>query len=418
MRVCLTTHGQPSTTPRLVKEADALTEAGHEVHVICGRWIAWADETDKNLLSSRDWSCTYVGGHRNYDALRYAWTRLRTGGSRRIASLFRSNRILARWTLTRVLPELERAAKNLPADLYIAHFVGALPAAIAAARKHRAYVGFDAEDFNPGLRKFNSSPSVLDQASDHVEGQFIRRCDFVTTAAPSIAENYGRRYDIPNPVTIFNVFPLSQRPPEFRHSKERDPLTLYWFSQTIGADRGLEDIVRAMGSRQRYAIELHLRGRWQEGYRDKLYHLATSVGVRPDQIVAHEPGSPEDMVVLASQYDVGLALEQPVSHNRDICLTNKIFTYLLGGTAVIATATKGQQPIMQAIEGAGFCYEPGDVQTLARHLEMWAENRKSLQEARRQAWDWGTRRYNWDIEKAKFLDLIGQVMEKPAKHAQ
>jgi len=33
-RVCLVTTGQPACNPRLVKEADALAEAGFDVHVV------------------------------------------------------------------------------------------------------------------------------------------------------------------------------------------------------------------------------------------------------------------------------------------------------------------------------------------------------------------------------------------------
>src|SRR3712207_6937801 len=50
------------------------------------------------------------------------------------------------WALSRVLPELERAATSTYADLYIAHNLGALLPALAGARSHGARLGFDAED--------------------------------------------------------------------------------------------------------------------------------------------------------------------------------------------------------------------------------------------------------------------------------
>ena len=45
---------------------------------------------------------------------------------------------------------LHAAACAVPADLYIAHYVAALPAAGAAAQRHGALLGFDAEDFHSG----------------------------------------------------------------------------------------------------------------------------------------------------------------------------------------------------------------------------------------------------------------------------
>lgn len=415
MKICLLTPGQPSTNPRLVKEADALTEAGHEVHVLCAYWVSWAAETDKVLLASRSWSCAYVGGYPNKYPLRYGWTRLRHSVSRRSIAFLRDSSVFQRWALCRVLPELERAAKSIPADLYIAHNLGALPAAVAAAQKYNSRVGFDSEDFHTGERPPGTGRSVLNTVAGYFEGRYLSQCDYITAASPGIAEAYAAKYRIPRPVPILNVFPLSQAPQQFRSSKESDPLTLYWFSQTMGANRGLEDVVQAMGALRGCGVVLHLRGNWQRGYREQLFAVAASAGLEPEQIIAHAPEPPDEMVRLASLFDVGLALEPGRDENNQIALSNKIFTYLLAGNAVIATATKGQRPVIEAIGAAGFFYEPGDVNTLVRRLKMWFEDRTSLEEARRQAWDWGTREYNWDLEKKKFLRVVETVLTASAK---
>ena len=54
-RVCLISPGHVAFNPRLVKEADALVDAGHDVHVICSHMVSWADEADKKLLATRKW---------------------------------------------------------------------------------------------------------------------------------------------------------------------------------------------------------------------------------------------------------------------------------------------------------------------------------------------------------------------------
>src|SRR2546422_9615422 len=65
--------------------------------------------------------------------------------------------------------------------------------------------------------------------------------------------------------------------------------------------------------------------------------------------------SPDSLVRLAAEYDVGLALEVPISENRIICMndlcTNKVFTYLMAGLAV-AASTLGEGATLY--EGAGF----------------------------------------------------------------
>lgn len=409
--VCLLTTGQPSTNPRLVKEADALAEAGYDVHVICAHWVNWADEMDLLMLPSRAWSsCNYVGGHSQTERAAYQLTRIRYGLSRRSLRVWGGNSLLRKWALSRVLPELERAAKEIRADLYIAHYLGALPAALAAAKKHHARVGFDAEDFYSGMRPAGTPPSAEDEIVEEFERRYLPECDYLTAASPAIADAYSAKYNVPPPASILNVFPLAQRPAAFRVSVEDEPLTLYWFSQTIGADRGLEDIVRAMGLLRGRNVELHLRGDWRLGYQVELMRLAASVGVEQEQIIAHPPASSDEMVRLAVAYDIGLALEPHVTENSQICIANKIFTYLLAGNAVIATDTRGQRPVVEAIGKAGFYYWPGDARALANRLIEWYEDRASLNKARREAWDWGTREYNWDLEKRKFLQVIETVL--------
>jgi len=112
------------------------------------------------------------------------------------------------------------------------------------------------------------------------------------------------------------------------------------------------------------------------------------------------------MVRLAAEYDIGLALEQPVEQNRALCLTNKVFVYLLAGNAVAATNVGAQQSLIAEVGTAGRSYEPGDIHGLAGLLHKWYLDRRSLEASRRLAWEWGERRYNWEIEKRAFLNAV------------
>ena len=409
-RICLLTPGQPSVDPRLVKEADALYEAGHEVQVLCAHMIPWANVADRELLQTRPWRCTYVGGDLKARSAEYWRTRLRHGLARRLPLAWPLSDRLRRYAVCRVLPELADAAMRARADLYIAHYTGALVAAGDAARANRALFGFDAEDFEAGSYSLAAGPSPMDRLIERFERQYLPRCSYVTAASPGIAEAYNAKYGIPLPTTILNVFPLAERPRELRAMPPNGPLRLYWFSQTIGLGRGLEDVIQAMGQLKGCNIELHVRGRWAHGYKEALFSLATSVGVLHQQIYSHDPEPQSEMIRLAAIHDFGLALERKDTENHDLCIANKIFTYLLAGNAIIATTTRGQQPIMETIGDAGFCYEPGDVNALARGLRLSYENRNILQQARQKSWDWGTRCFNWDLEKKKLVQQIEAVL--------
>ncbi len=411
VRVCLLTTGQPSTNPRLVKEADALVEAGFQVEVICAHWSDWADQFDPVMLSSRSWHCTYVGGSPGPLHWLHQWTRLRLElGSRLWDSPPDSRRTL--WGLDRVATELAAAAARRPADLYIAHNLGALPAAAMAAARHGSRVGYDAEDLvtqvphpsGNGLRRLARLESV--------EQEYYRRCDYLTAASPGIARALMTKYRLAEePTVILNVFPLQMRPSQLRPLAPSDPLSLYWFSQTIGARRGLEEVLEAMAMSKTRA-RLHLRGQWQDDYRRHLYSRAASLGIPEHRLIRHPPASPDEMVRLASVHDVGLAVEPGRDDNNRLTISNKILVYLLAGNAVIATRTDGQEVVCREIPKGAYCYRPGDTGALAERIRIWSQDRAALQEARRHAWTAGGERFNWDREKHRFLALVARSLNR------
>jgi glycosyltransferase involved in cell wall biosynthesis len=408
--VCILTTGQPSNNPRLVKEADALAEVGYTVQVLCVDCGLWPSQTDSSVMTARAWACQYVGGMVQSRPLMHRAARLRQAYSKRLLPWFSSSETLRQAAMMRVGPELEAAALRHPAKLYIAHHAAVLPAAVKAAAKFGGRVGYDTEDFYTGMHAIGQPPSLLERIAEEIERKHLKSCDYVTAASPGIADAYAEKYRIPRPEPVLNVFPLAQRPAAFRSASASAPLQLYWFSQCIGCDRGLEDVVQAMGLLRDAHIELHLRGNWQAGYRERLFAVARSAGVNGDRIVSHAPAPPDEMARLSAEYDIGLTLERPSDHNRTLCLTNKLFVYLLAGNAIIATNVPGQRSLMAGLPGAGCCYEPGDIVSLAAGIHKWYTDRSDLESSRREAWAWGGRRYNWDREKRTFLNLVESIL--------
>lgn len=407
-KICLLTPTQPSVNPRIVKEADALAEAGHQVHVLCGHTIAWADESDMLLLQKRNWTCSYVGGVPG--SAGHWWTRVRHGVVRRFPHAWKLSREIACCALGRITPELRAAALRVGADLYIAHYAGALAAAGTVARRRGVLLAFDAEDFESGYYEYKSGPRTIDQLTEGMEREYLPDCSYVTAASAGIGVAYAAKYGIAKPTTVLNVFPRSERPLAFRETDTNAPMKLYWFSQTIGGDRGLEDVIGAMAMLRDCKIELHLRGRCVSGYQKQLLHFAKERGVDPATIEFSPPGVSEEMIRLSAEYDVGLALEPPTTPNRELCVANKIFTYLLAGNSVAATSTTGQTAIVENLGAGGFLYESGDCESLARGLRVWHDDRSKLEQARREAWSLGTSTFNWDLEKKKLVEVVDSVL--------
>jgi hypothetical protein len=118
------------------------------------------------------------------------------------------------------------------------------------------------------------------------------------------------------------------------------------------------------------------------------------------------------MVDLCRDYHVGLALEMAEPPNRAICLTNKAFTYILAGLAVIFTDTPGQRGLAMDLGAGAFLYSPGDIGKLAQGLRRWAEDPAQLLAARRAAWAAACRRWHWQHpdEEGTLLRAVREVL--------
>ncbi len=405
-RICLVTTGQPASNPRLVKEADALAEAGHDVHVVAAYSADWATNADQDLVRSRRWSQTFVDWRLGSAPWTFWKTRLRHTAARLTAPWIGAP-AAADAAISRVASELRRAASKVEADLYIAHNLGALPAAFHASRRHQAKLGFDAEDFHAGqLFPGDRMRAVVER----VERRYLPECDYLTASSPGIADAYRPLAAHGGPRVVLNAFPKTDRPASVSAGATDRPVTLYWFSQVIGPERGLEDIVRALGRTPEESSVLHVRGYWWPGYETTLRQLMAEQGVAPERLVSHALAAPGEMVRRSATYDIGLALESGRTENSDISLPNKIFTYLLGGQAILATRTAGQRWLTDQLAEASLTYAPGDVDALAAHLRHWIDHREALFAARRASWLHGDRRFNWETEQQAFLDVVHSAL--------
>ncbi|MBD2593970.1 hypothetical protein H6G74_06460 [Nostoc spongiaeforme FACHB-130] len=403
-RICLVSPGHVASNPRLVKEANALHEAGFQVRVVAGDYMAAIRPLDQTILSEAPWAWVQVGlGSKPSYLARRLWQDV----ARRIAKTgWIPDISMAIWAHSLVSFQLAKAAVVEPADLYIAHNLAALPAAAIAAERHRAKLGFDAEDFHTG--ELPDTPEYQGEIAvrDRIERTFLPRCQHLTAASPGIAAAYAKRYSV-HMEPILNVCPLSEAPTSPNQPQASEP-SLYWFSQTIGPGRGIESIVQAMGQMQT-PVHLHLRGLLAAEYSEQLMALGQKVGVG-DRLHILPPAPPSEMVRLAAPHDMGLCLELTQPLNRAICLTNKIFTYLLAGIPLLISKTPAQEEIYQQLKAAALLVNIEEPTTIAIALDDWFSHPDKFQQARVKAWELGRRFYNWDVEKQKFLHLIDRVL--------
>lgn len=410
-RICIVSPLHPSLNPRVVKEADALAGAGHDVMLVASDFSAWAREADRKF-KDRPWR---VVAAPKFGPLAPPAIRARELVRRAVAGVAvprlgsRSDRMLAA-VLHPSAPDLVRAACRVPADLYIGHYTPGLLAAALAARANGARHAFDAEDFHPGDLPDTPENTAARDLIGLVEKRHLPGAAYVSAAAPLIAKAYAETYPIAHPVTVLNVFPLAEAPDApCDRPKQLGQRSIYWFSQTIGRDRGLECLLAAV-SRSRARPSIVLRGARQRGIEPLLRQLASDLGIE-DRLTLLEPGPPDEMVKLAAAHDAGFVGETGATRNHRIMLSNKQFIYLLAGMPIIMSDIPSHRAFADEEPGAVLLYRSEDPDSLASAIDNLFSEPGRLQQAAATAWKLGRERFNWDRERSVLLDAVAGALD-------
>ncbi len=408
-RVCVLTPGHLATNPRVVKEATALSDAGFDVTVVHGDYLPRARVVDAALYDPRWTIRTVPFGPAQRSRLNYIAQTLRRRGARICARLNLNLNSSAPIAHAPAVPGLAAAACTVPADLYVAHYVAALPAAAGAARRHRALYAFDAEDFHLGDLPDSPKHAFEKSLIRAIEAKVLPGAACITADSAGVADAYAAEYAIARPTIVLNTFPKDQAPdgPTPRGRVVPGP-TLYWFSQTIGPNRGLECALAAIRE-ARTAPHLHLRGTPAKGYDAALRQLAVALGVA-DRLHIHPPDVPDEMARLAHTFDVGFSGEPGFSRNNTLSLGNKVFTYLLAGVPAVMSDVPAHVSFAAEAEGATFLFRAEDPTSLANALDALFENPDRLANARARAFALGQERFNWETESATLLACVSRAL--------
>lgn len=408
-RVLVVMPGQLSTTPRMVKVADSLADAGYAVRVVSASFVDWAREADRRMVTTRPWQWSAVEHSREHAPVVHAVSGARRHLARSIARFTGPD--AAPWwavtrAVTRVFDELLRRGLETDVDFVYSGSFGGIPVADAIGRRRGVPFAVDLEDLH-------TAESVApDQVLHHglarrVLERVLPRARFATTGSEGMAERYREEFGV-RPAVLHNVFRLPSSTPAI--AREHDgPLRLYWFSQTIGPGRGIEDMVSAALAAG-VPAEITLRGRVAGDYVDRVRRMTAAA---PNVSLTIEPPcDPDRLIELSATHDVGFASEHDQVENRQVCLTNKVFTYLLAGVPVAMNDTRAQKHLGAELGEAAFVYRTGEIAPLAAWLRALATDRARLRRAREAAWQQAARRWHWqhEAEEGQLLSLVAGAL--------
>lgn len=406
-RICIVIAGHLATNPRPCKEAQALAEAGHEVHVR-GVWYDPAlAAVDEQITATAPWKFRPVADvrphspaglwRRSVERVRFRLARERfvRGGDFQPALLGYS------------VPALLAAATAARADLTIVHSEAGLWVGSELLDRGGLRVGVDFEDWY--------SRDLLPEAQRHrptqttrsFEAKLARACTYCLAPSHAMADALANEFSAPHPTVVYNSFP--DTPAIAVPAPERAPgmPSLHWYSQSIGPGRGLELVCAALAFLDAPA-ELHLRGQASPATREWLFGLVPEAW-KP-RVFVHDTVPPAALAARIAQHDIGLALETDAIPSRDLTVTNKILQYMQAGLAVVATDTAGQREVFGHASGIGALVPNRAPRALADALAALIASPPRLQAARRAARAAYESEFAWERQRSRIHEAANRAL--------
>ena len=395
-KVLILSGSHPCHNPRVVKEADALSEMGMKVEVLGMNFLPHLIEEDRELVRDRKWKYTAVPGplHPGMGGKSFRY-RL----SRRVANLLAAKTgIQTAAQLGGWRKDFLREAHTRNADLTIAHSPATLWVAGELMKRGRK-VAVDFEDWFS--REHTETSWHPDRVIARLEREVLQGAAHATCTSKAMAEAIGRAYGR-SPEIVYNAFPLAEAPEPAPEPGPEGPKVL-WISQALGPGRGLELLAEALRQCEP-KLSVTLVGNPQGSYAEMLSGLIPPAW--RGRVVLQKQLKDREVLRFIAQHHIGLALEQKQPPNRDLTATNKILQYLMCGLAVAATDTKGQREIAAQAAGAIELCGVEDPARLAKILNGWAADPAVLWKARAQSRKAAVEKYCWEKEGAQLTRLI------------
>ncbi|MCQ6957291.1 hypothetical protein [Mucilaginibacter aquariorum] len=398
-RICIITQSHLCRNPRVLKEATALAAAGYSVQILTGTISADLYRQDLEAIKAYPNIKLQILFNVSVFTIASFIDRLLHRLGRLLVSHFK---IESSFALAYGSTRYYKTAKSINADLYICH--QEMATYIGTKLMDTGFrVAFDFEDWYSEDLLPEARAARPVQLLQKTEAIALNRGVFCTTTSNALADKLSEAYSSPRPQVIYNVFPVDlitglPDPPG-------EPLKLFWFSQTIGPGRGLEQFISLCGVFQNQ-LEFHLLGNINEGYK----RLLCSLLPKQHQLYFHHLVDEHHLACKIATFDIGLALELNTPLSRNYTITNKFFQYIQAGLPVIATETEGQYEAFARYK-PGFMLRQQPTGSEIARLKKWLNDPVALSEAKNRAVE-AAKCYTWKIESAKLIALIKNGLEK------
>jgi len=406
--ICILTQSHLCRNPRVVKEANTLSDAGFKVSILTTFTYADLLEEDLKLIDTS--KIEYKGIINMIPGQASNWYRLRQRLVRRLAGEAIGR---FRWENIRALGydyrANLRAAIREKADLYTCH--QEMSTVIGCKLIKRGFkVAFDFEDWysHDLLPEANKTRPI--KLLEKYEKFALQNSVLNYTTSESMARGIADFAGVEPPKVLHNVFQLAERnllDGKFADRSDFTRPSMHWYSQTIGPGRGLEFLVKSL-DKVETPVELHLRGNCSEDFKTQLTLIFPSE--KGHRLYFHSLVPHKELLSRIAEHDIGLATEEYRPDSRNLTITNKILQYLLGGIAVIASDTAGQKEVAASAPESVFLFKNYDAEDLSGTINSLIGNKEKLETAKKSALNIAKRKFCWEQQEKGLVSWMNSVI--------
>lgn len=297
---------------------------------------------------------------------------------------------------------LVRQALHVDADVYHAHDLNTLRAAVQASRTRSATVVYDSHELHGDRNRAN----VLQRGwARRVERRLLREVDAVLVASPGYARVLRDRYGLEEPVVLRNV-PRARSTPQPRDLRAELRLPaderIVLYQGSIQENRGIEQTIDALAELQDVTFVVVGYGH----HRPAIQRHAALRGAT-DRVRFLGPFDYETLLSYTAGADIGMCCILPRSRSYELSLPNKLFEYVVCGVPIVGSNLAEIAAFIRGEEVGEVC-DPTDPHSIAVAVNHLLGDPDRLRRARANALDAATR-HVWDTEQRALVDLYGRL---------
>jgi hypothetical protein len=389
-KITIITSSHLVNNPRVWKEANALSTAGYDVTIFTTWHSKKLRSKDQNLINdfvNYNSLCNLIKSESS--KMQIIYQKVIRKLANYIFYLFNSGSIYQftarpKWQIKKITES--------KSDLYICHQETGLLLGVELLKMgYKVAIDFEdwySEDYLNKFRPVN----LLKNAEAFV----LKNTEYVSCPSESMATAINNAYGIKKYIhVIYNSFPSINT---YQKQVERIPNSMVWFSQTIGPNRGIEFLLKAL-KLIKVPLQIHFIGKCSKYYKS---HIVEELHGTNHIYKIHPLMEHDELLNYLPRFQVGLALENHLPLSRELTITNKILLYLQFNLYVIATKTKGHLEVYQQCKDSISLVNSNDIMQFSNAIT------ESMNFSFNKNFDIFPKKLSWEYQENRLVNIVSK----------